>query len=125
MQIGHRLRELRKSKNMSQGDVERVTGLLRCYTSRVENGLTIPSVQTLEKYAIALEVPLYELFHEGNDRIRKPEFPPTSADSSLWGSRRKERRELRGFAKALSRMSAHERKLLFWMATLMARSPQR
>ena len=65
MVIGKRLRALRENKQMSQGDVEKVTGMLRCYISRVENGHTIPSLQTLERFAGALELPLYELFYSG------------------------------------------------------------
>jgi transcriptional regulator with XRE-family HTH domain len=52
--IAERLRELRDAKNLSQGDIEKRTGLLRCYISRVENGHTVPSVETLEKMARAL-----------------------------------------------------------------------
>jgi transcriptional regulator with XRE-family HTH domain len=62
MVIGERLKELRKQKQISQGDIEKRTGLLRCYISRVENGHTVPSVDTLEKMARALEVPMYRLF---------------------------------------------------------------
>ena len=65
MIIGERLRALRAQKKFSQGEVEKRTGLLRCYTSRVENGHTVPSIETLEKYARALEVPMYKLFYEG------------------------------------------------------------
>ena len=65
MVIGDRLRELRESKMLSQGDIEARTGLLRCYISRVENGHTVPSVDTLEKLARALEIPMYQLFHSG------------------------------------------------------------
>jgi transcriptional regulator with XRE-family HTH domain len=57
MVIGNRLKELRES-NLSQGDIEKRTGLLRCYISRVENGHTVPAVETLEKMARALEVPV-------------------------------------------------------------------
>jgi transcriptional regulator with XRE-family HTH domain len=57
-----RLRTLREGKKLSQGDIEKRTGLLRCYISRVENGHTVPTVETLEKMARALEVPLYRLF---------------------------------------------------------------
>ena len=64
MNIGQRLYELRTAKGLSQGDVEKRTGLFRCYTSRVENGHIIPSLQTLEKYAGALEIELYQLFFE-------------------------------------------------------------
>jgi transcriptional regulator with XRE-family HTH domain len=51
LMIGERLRTIRESKNLSQGDIERRTGLIRCYTSRVENGHTVPSIETLAKYA--------------------------------------------------------------------------
>ena len=61
MLVGNRLRELRESKTLSQGDIEKRTGLLRCYISRVENGHTVPPVETLEKMARALEVPIYRL----------------------------------------------------------------
>jgi len=57
MVIGSRLKELRESKNLSQGDIEKRTGLLRCYISRVENGHTVPAIETLEKMARSLEVP--------------------------------------------------------------------
>jgi transcriptional regulator with XRE-family HTH domain len=66
MAIGVRLRQLREQRKMSQGDVEKLTGLSRCYTSRVENGHTVPSLDTLEKYAAAFGVHLYQLFHEGD-----------------------------------------------------------
>jgi transcriptional regulator with XRE-family HTH domain len=72
--IAERLRELREAKNLSQGDIEKRTGLLRCYVSRVENGHTVPSVETLEKMARALELPLYQLMYDGD----KPPETPTA-----------------------------------------------
>src|SRR4029077_20052392 len=57
MIIGDRLRALREEKKLSQGDIEKRTGLLRCYISRVENGHTVPAIETLEKMARALECP--------------------------------------------------------------------
>src|SRR5947199_1245946 len=65
MTIGDRLRALREEKKLSQGDIEKRTGLLRCYISRVENGHTVPAIETLEKMARALEIPLYRSFHDG------------------------------------------------------------
>jgi transcriptional regulator with XRE-family HTH domain len=59
LMIGERLRTIRESKNLSQGDIEQRTGMLRCYTSRVENGHTVPSLDTLAKYAQALEIPMF------------------------------------------------------------------
>lgn len=78
MMIGQRLRGLRESKKLSQGQVEKRTGLLRCYTSRVENGHTIPSLETLEKYASALEIPVYRFFYEGDKPPDKPKLPMLS-----------------------------------------------
>jgi transcriptional regulator with XRE-family HTH domain len=68
MVIGNRLKELRESKELSQGDIEIRSGLLRCYISRVDNGHTVPSVETLEKMARALEVPMYRRFSGGSIR---------------------------------------------------------
>lgn len=63
MGIGDRIKDLREQKHLSQGDIEERTGLLRCYISRVENGHTVPSLETLERFAGALDVPLYKLFY--------------------------------------------------------------
>ena len=65
MVICDRLRTLREEKKLSQGDIEKRTGLLRCYITRIENGHTVPTVETLEKMARALEVPMYRLFYDG------------------------------------------------------------
>jgi transcriptional regulator with XRE-family HTH domain len=118
MLIGERLRELREAKNLSQGDVERRTGLLRCYISRVEHGHTVPSIHTLEKYAGALGVPLYMLFYDGSAPMKKLNCP--RAKEELEQASGKEYRELRLFAKAMSRMNAFELQLLLHMASLMA-----
>ena len=53
MLIGQRLRDIREMKNLGQDDIEKATGLVRPYISRVENGHTIPSVGTLQKWATA------------------------------------------------------------------------
>src|SRR5439155_5346483 len=73
--IGDRLREMREEKKLSQGDIEKRTGLLRCYISRVENGHTVPAIETLEKLARALEVPLYHLFDDGEEPPKLPNLP--------------------------------------------------
>jgi transcriptional regulator with XRE-family HTH domain len=66
MMIGERVRQLRKGKQLTQGDIEKRTGMRRCYLSRIENGHTIPTIETLEKIALGLEVLTYELFHNGS-----------------------------------------------------------
>jgi transcriptional regulator with XRE-family HTH domain len=72
MIIGTRLRALREGKGLSQGDIEKSTGLLRCYISRIENGHTIPSLETLERFAGALDVPLYKLFYSAEGEAPTP-----------------------------------------------------
>jgi len=72
MVIGTKLRSLREEKGLSQGDIEKSTGLLRCYISRIENGHTIPSLETLERFAGALDVPLYKLFYSGDGDAPTP-----------------------------------------------------
>jgi transcriptional regulator with XRE-family HTH domain len=62
MPIGERLRQLREEKCFSQSDLEKASGLLRSYISRVEHGRIVPSLETLERLAKALNVPLYRLF---------------------------------------------------------------
>lgn len=125
MVIGERLRELRESKTLSQGDIEKRTGCLRCYTSRVENGHTVPSIETLEKYARALDVPMYKLFIDGDETPKKLKLAQSESAEPTWGAKENERRELIRFAKALSRMNDQQRKLLFAIATHMARPGRR
>lgn len=72
MQIGQRLRVLREAKGLSQGDVERRSGLLRSYISRVEGGYTAPSLATLDKFASALGVETYQLLYDGPDGQAAP-----------------------------------------------------
>jgi transcriptional regulator with XRE-family HTH domain len=118
MVIGQKLRELREAKNMSQGDIERRTWLIRAYTSRVETGHTVPGVTTLERYAGALGVPLYRFFTDGPVKERTlPESEPDAA----WGSSGKDRREFHLFAKAFTRMSDRDQKILTAMAQRMVR----
>ena len=83
MIIGDKLQSLREHKNLSQGDIEHRTGMLRCYISRVENGHTVPAVETLEKFAQALDVPLYQFFYDGRE---KPPVLKIEQRGREWGS---------------------------------------
>jgi transcriptional regulator with XRE-family HTH domain len=76
--IGATIRGYRLQMGMSQGDIEKRTGLLRCYLSRVENGHTVPSLETLQKIAGALEIPLGQFFAE--DPLRELHSHSLSAD---------------------------------------------
>lgn len=121
MIIGDRLRALREEKKFSQGDIEKRTGLLRCYISRVENGHTVPALETLEKLARALEVPLYQLFYDGEEPPELPNLPKRkTADDIVWGSAGKEARFLNRFRRILGRLDEGDRRLLLYMAQKMA-----
>jgi len=121
MIIGDRLREMREVKKLSQGDVERRTGLLRCYISRVENGHTVPAVETLEKLARAFEVPLYQLFYEGEEPPVLPNLlKRKSPNEIVWGSSGKDARFLSKLCRLLSKTGEEDRKLLLHMAQKMA-----
>ncbi len=123
MMIGERLRELREQKKFSQGEIEKRTGLLRCYTSRVENGYTVLAVETLEKFARALEVPMYQLFYDGEEPPKPPHLPKRKpADDLAWGSSGKQARLLVKFCRLLSRMKEGDRGLLLFMAQKMAKT---
>jgi transcriptional regulator with XRE-family HTH domain len=121
MVICDRLRELRETKNLSQGDIEKRTGLLRCYISRVENGHTVPAIETLEKLARALEVPLYQLFYDGD---KPPQLPNLlkrkTSDDIAWGSSGKDAMYLHKLRKCLGKAADGDRKIILAVAQKMA-----
>src|SRR5689334_11619739 len=121
MIIGDRLRALRAVKDLSQGEIEKRTGLLRCYISRVENGHTVPAVETLEKFARALEVPMYQLFYDGQEPPKALKTPPGD-DHDQWGDSGKDARVLAKFRRLLSKTDSADRQLLLFMAQKMART---
>lgn len=87
MLVGKRFRSITEQKNLLQEDIEKRTGLLRCYVSRAENGHTVPAVGTLDKLARALEIPRYQLSCEGNDPPARPKLPKEkTADEMVWGN---------------------------------------
>jgi transcriptional regulator with XRE-family HTH domain len=116
--IGAKLREIREAKSLSQGDIELRTGLLRCYISRVENGHTVPSIGTLEKYAKAYEAPVYRFFLHGKAPRQKPKLPATKV-AHEWGASGGDQRELHQFTRVLSRLDDPDRPLLMKMAARM------
>jgi transcriptional regulator with XRE-family HTH domain len=124
MLIGQKLRELRVGRHLSQGDIEKRTGLIRCYTSRVENGHTVPTIETLEKYARALQVPLYRFFYEGVEPPAKLELLVTQ--EANWGAHGKDFLIFRKFVQLLARMRVRDRVLLVELTRRMAiRTSQR
>jgi len=123
MDIGYHLRSLRVEKKLSQGDLEKRTGLLRCYISRVENGHTVPSVQTLEKMARAMEMPLYQLMYDGQE----PPAPPDGGGkrSDEWGSVGKDARLLNRICRFLAKMRERDRQFLMSFAQKLTKKQRR
>jgi transcriptional regulator with XRE-family HTH domain len=117
MIIGDRLRSIREEKNLSQGDIQSRTGLLRCYVSRVENGHTVPSLETIEKFARALGTPVYRLFYDGEESPKLPKLSILRVqDPHEWGGDGKDRRNLDRLRSLLGRMEENDRKLLLHLA---------
>ena len=112
MIIGDRLRLLREERKLSQGDIEERTGLLRCYISRVENGHTVPAVQTLEKMARALNMHLYQILYDGPEAPDLPKPSVGRATDDGWGSSGKEARFLAKLRRYLSKMKPRDRSIL-------------
>ncbi len=113
MNIGETIRSFRLQKGMSQGDIEKRTGLLRCYLSRVENGHTIPSLDTLAKIASAMEVPLAQFFADSNADNGTHNLPQLSED---------EVRFLTQIRRYSSSLNDSDRKLVLAMVKKMAAS---
>jgi transcriptional regulator with XRE-family HTH domain len=121
MLISDRLRQLREDQKLSQGDIEKRTGLLRCYISRVENGHTVPAIETLEKLARALEVPMYQLFYDGAEPPKLPNLlKRRTADDVVWGSKGKSSIYLHKLVKCLSKVTEADRKIILAMAQKVA-----
>jgi transcriptional regulator with XRE-family HTH domain len=118
MLIGERLKGIRESKDLSQGDVEARTGLLRCYISRVENGHTVPAIETLEKMARALEIPMYQIFYDGENA--KPLKVATNSNSDKPST--KQTRLAERVNDLVGRMRPRDRELLLIMARKLAQT---
>src|SRR6201997_1416445 len=119
MLVGNRLKELRESKSLSQGDIEKRTGLLRCYISRVENGHTVPAIETLEKMARALEGPMYRLFHDGEVPAGLSKPKPSKDDE--FGSRGAQADYFSKLRRLLAKMEPGDQQLLLYMAQKVAK----
>ena len=111
MNIGETIRNYRLQKGMSQGDIEKRTGLLRCYLSRVENGHTIPSLDTLAKIASAMEVALAQFFAGDHSDNGAKQLPQLSED---------EIRFLTQIRRYSSSLNDSDRKLVLAMVKKMA-----
>jgi len=123
MVIGARLRALREERGLSQGDIEKSTGLLRCYISRIENGHTIPSLETLERFSGALDVPLYQIFYSGDGDVPTPNLLERKSLDELAGEPGKAGEEARfmlQFKGLLAQLGEGDRDVLLTLAKKLA-----
>ena len=123
MAIGTKLRSLREAKGLSQGDIEKSTGLLRCYISRIENGHTIPSLETLERFSAALDVPLYKLFYSGEGEPPMPNLVRRESLDELAeqsGKAGEDARFLLQFKKVLAQLGDPDREVVLTLARKLA-----
>lgn len=124
MIIGERLRAWREYKGLSQAEMEKRTGLFRYYISRVENGRTVPTLETLTRFAQAFEVPLFHLVYEEEGPYQPPVLPKTrSADESFARLPRRDQRLLEHFNRLFSQLCATDRTLLVGLARQMIHRP--
>jgi transcriptional regulator with XRE-family HTH domain len=119
MLIGERVRKLRKEKKLSQGDIEKRTGLLCAHISIVENGYITPTIQTLERIAHALEVPLQRLFYDSNKPPKALNLKWQSPEETGWGSAGKDAKFLNKLSRLLSEIGEEDRRLILLMARKM------
>ena len=123
MLIGQRLKEIREAKSMSQLEVSGATGLVQPYVSRVENGHTIPGVETLEKWASALKVPLYQILYDGEEPPKPLKLSRNHTE--VWGNSGRDSHDLKRLRQYLAKMSDKERELLMALAGRMASHTRR
>jgi transcriptional regulator with XRE-family HTH domain len=114
MIIGKRIRQLREQKALSQEDIEQMTGLPTGYMLRVENGQTVPSLEALERLGSALEIPLYQLFYEGDEPPVLPGLSKgqTTKELVMEEESEKEMRFLEKFLRITSRIDEKDRPLV-------------
>jgi transcriptional regulator with XRE-family HTH domain len=119
--IGNRICAERKAKNLSQADLERRSGLARCRISWLEHGRAVPTIETLERIADALEIPAYRLLYDSDDPAQSVKC---SNDAAANGNRKRNpkngARLIREFRKHISRMREDDRNLLLFIARQMA-----
>lgn len=119
--VGARLRAERRSRNLSQADLERRTGLARCRISWLENGRAVPTIETLEKISDALQIPVYRLLYDGDDAAQSARASgklPTNGNRIP--NRKNEVRLLRQLREQVSRMHEDDQHLLLFIARKMA-----
>jgi transcriptional regulator with XRE-family HTH domain len=115
MNLGESIRKIRQAKGLSQGEMQKRTGILRSYLSRVENGHTVPSLATLQRLATAMGVALADFFAaEGEGAVATASISGDTATQYLG--------ELKNY---LPQLSTEQRQKLLAMVKEMTQSVRR
>jgi transcriptional regulator with XRE-family HTH domain len=118
--IGARISAERKAKSLSQADLERRCGLARCRISWLEHGRAVPTIETLERIADALQIPPYRLLCDDGPA----QAVQLSGEAAAKGNRRQSRRNgvwlLGEVQECVSLMREDDQRLLLFIARKMA-----
>jgi transcriptional regulator with XRE-family HTH domain len=120
MGVGARLRQLREEKKLSQGDITEAIGLARSYISRVEHEHTVPSIETLHRFAAALGIPLYTIFYKADDALANPRSGCSPDHSAEGADAPEDTRFLLEMGELSCKMDDSERALLLQFARKLA-----
>jgi transcriptional regulator with XRE-family HTH domain len=120
--VGGRLKAERKARRFSQADLEQRCGLPRCRISWLENGRAVPTIETLEKLCDALEIPLHQLFGEGDQPAKKARTASERIVAKGRGRSRRtgQRRFLTELRQELQRLCEDDLDLLLYIARTLA-----
>jgi transcriptional regulator with XRE-family HTH domain len=75
--VGWNMRRLRMDRGVSQGKLAELAGIDRTYVSRLERTIENPSIGILDKIAVALGVPIADLFTPPDGEATR--LPPLKA----------------------------------------------
>ncbi len=82
MQVAGQVREIRRARHLSQRQLASRMQVPRTYISKIENGKAIPTLGSLERLAVALEVNMSQLIRDSRSR-RDEEVAAILADPLL------------------------------------------
>ena len=85
MKIGEKIRNLRKQKNMSLRELAQITGLSKTTLGDLEKDVKNPSLDTLEKIAVAFKMSPAELLKETDSTDELMESAKNSSSEILAG----------------------------------------
>ncbi len=87
MELGNKIKDMRRQKNLTQAELADRCELTKGYISQLENNLTSPSIQTLCDILNALGTTLSDFFREDEEEkivFSETEFIEKDSDGVVW-----------------------------------------